>query len=382
MTLTIGIICGGRSGEHEVSLQSAWGIYRALDRARFVPILVAIDPDGYWRAGPAEALLLNPGDPARIRIDPRYEPVIPAGENGQGLLLSRSKGQEVARIDLFFPIVHGTDGEDGALQGLLRMMGVPFVGTDVLGSAVGMDKAVMKRLLRDAGLPVARWSEFTSVETALAALPGLERDLSLPLFVKPAALGSSVGVSKVGRSGEYEAAVREAFRYDRRILVEEAIAGREIECSVLGNRPPTQWPPQASLPGEVVPRKGFYSYAAKYLDPNGAGLVVPARLDEAIVARVQEMALRVFDAVEAEGLARVDLFLNPDGGLVVNEINTLPGFTPISMYPKLWEATGLPYADLLTRLIELGLERHREREKLLRKVDLAAGLEAQPGRES
>ena len=370
MTLTIGIVCGGRSGEHEVSLQSAFGICNALDRSRFAPLLVAIDPDGVWRAGPAEALLLNPTDPARIRIDTKHEPVILAGEGGRGVLLARGGGREVARIDLFFPIIHGTDGEDGALQGMLRVLGLPFVGSDVLGSAVGMDKAVMKRLLRDAGLPVARWAEFTTAEAAEAALSQLERDLGLPVFVKPAALGSSVGIAKVTRREEFSPAVREALRFDRRILVEEAIVGREIECSVLGNRPPTAWPPQASLPGEVIPRDGFYSYAAKYLDPAGAGLAIPAKLDGPAVRRVRELALRVFDALEAEGLARVDLFLKSDGELVVNEINTLPGFTPISMYPKLWEATGLKYADLLTRLIELGLERHRERGKLLRRVEL------------
>jgi D-alanine-D-alanine ligase len=276
----------------------------------------------------------------------------------------------VARIDLFFPIVHGTDGEDGALQGMLRMLGVPFVGSDVLGSALGMDKAVMKRLLRQAGLPVARWAEFTSPQAALAALPDLEREPGLPLFVKPAALGSSVGVSKVSRGEEYAPAIAEAFRFDRRVLVEEAIAGREIECSVLGNRPPTQWPPRASLPGEVIPRRGFYSYAAKYLDREGAALAVPAQLDAETVARVQALSLRVFDALEAEGLARVDLFLRRDGSLIVNEINTLPGFTPISMYPKLWEASGLAYSDLLTRVVDLALERHHERERLQRRYEM------------
>jgi D-alanine-D-alanine ligase len=292
------------------------------------------------------------------------------------MLLAKGSGREVGRIDLFFPIIHGTDGEDGALQGMLRMLGLPFVGADVLGSAIGMDKAVMKRLLRDAGLPVARWAEFTSAEAALAALPKLERELGLPLFVKPAALGSSVGIAKVLRREEFAPAVADALRFDRRILVEEAIMGREIECAVLGNRPPTATPPEVSLPGEVIPRKGFYSYEAKYLDPEGAGLSIPAKLDEPTVQRVRDLALRVFEALEAEGLARVDLFLKSDGTLLVNEINTLPGFTPISMYPKLWEATGLNYADLLTRLIELGLERHREREKLLRKVELPVGVKA------
>ena len=377
MTLTIGILCGGRSGEHEVSLQSAWGIYRALDRRRFAPVLVAIDPSGVWRAG-SESLLLDAGDPARIHIDRAAPPVILLGEAGRAILLERGSMKLVAEIDLFFPIIHGTDGEDGALQGMLRMLGVPFAGADVLGSAVGMDKAVMKRLLGEAGLPVARWRAFGTPAAALAAWPDLRRELGLPLFVKPAALGSSVGVSRVTSEPEFRAAIEEAFRFDRRVLVEEVVRGREIECSVLGNRPPTDHPPRASVPGEVIPKRGFYSYAAKYLDADGAGLAVPAELDEATVERVQALALRVFDALEAEGMGRVDLFLRSDGALVVNEINTLPGFTPISMYPKLWEASGLAYPDLLAQLIELGLERHREREKLERRVELTAAPKPRP----
>ena len=373
MTVRVGIVCGGRTGEHEVSLRSAWGIYHAFGRARFEPLLIAIDPSGVWRVGSAEDLLRNPDDPARIHIDSSAEPVIPIGD-GEGVVLAgRDSRREVARVDLIFPIVHGTDGEDGALQGLLRLLDVPFVGADVLGSAVAMDKGVMKRLLAQAGLPTARWRELREPpgnSESAALFARLEREWGAPLFVKPAALGSSVGVNRAADAAEFAAALAEAFRFDRKVLVEEAMPGREIECSVLGNLPPSDWPPEASLSGEVIPKRGFYSYAAKYLDDDGADLAVPAELDEATTAQVREMAVRVFQALEADGMARVDFFLKPDGGLVVNEINTLPGFTPISMFPKLWEATGLPYPELLERLADLALERHRHRRRLQRHVEL------------
>lgn len=371
MKSTVGIICGGRSGEHEVSLQSALGIYRALDRKRFDPILLAIDREGIWRAGSAEELLRHPDDPARIALAPGSAAVELIADGGEGVIRNRENGRETARVAALFPIVHGTDGEDGALQGLLRMLGLPFVGSGVLGSAIGMDKAVMKRLLQQAGLPVARWVIVRKGEDATAGIGALEKEWGLPLFVKPAALGSSVGVSRVAKAADFAPALAEAFRYDSRAIVEEGIAGREIECSVLGNPPPSRWPPQASLPGEIVPKPGeFYSYAAKYLDPEGAALIAPAELDAATVERIQKTALAVFAALEACGMGRVDFFLRPDGSLIVNEINTLPGFTPISMYPRLWSVSGLDYPDLLSRLIDLALERHEQERSLQRHFDL------------
>ena len=366
MSMKIGILCGGRSGEHEVSLLSACSIYDALDRKRFAPLLVAIDKQGHWRAGTPKTLLLHAGDAARIALNPAAPRVVPMAEEGVCLLPGWDDESVQHEVELFFPIIHGTDGEDGALQGLLRMWDLPFVGADVLGSAIGMDKDVMKRLLAQAGLPVARWATLNRNLREEARFEGLRETLGLPLFVKPAALGSSVGVSRVATADELAAALAAAFRFDNKVLVEQAIAGREIECAVLGSAPGGDMPPQASLPGEIVPRGGFYSYAAKYLAPDGAALHAPAGLDAEAVARVQELAVRVFQVLECDGMARVDFFLTPDGQLVVNEINTLPGFTKISMYPKLWAVSGLPYPALLSRLVDLALARHARRQALQR----------------
>jgi D-alanine-D-alanine ligase len=264
-------------------------------------------------------------------------------------------------VDVFFPIVHGTLGEDGALQGLLEMAGAPYVGCGVLGSAVGMDKDVAKRLLRDAGLPVV---EFLVARAERAHGPELTRrvaaELGFPCFVKPANLGSSVGVVKVRRAEDFEAALAEAFRYDRKLLIERAIDAREIEAAVLGGPEPS-----VSLPGEIVPHHEFYSYEAKYLDPAGAELLVPAPLTPEQTREVQGLSLRVFEALELEGLARVDFFLDRrDGRWFVNEVNTLPGFTEVSMYARMWQQSGLDYRSLLSRLIELGLARFEARRAL------------------
>ena len=369
MALKLGILCGGRSGEHEVSLQSALGIFSAVEREKFDPLLIAIDKEGVWRAGAVEELLQNPADPARIRLKPGAPAVIPVADGGRCLLLHGESREPAWRVEAFFPIIHGTDGEDGALQGFLRIMDVPFVGADVLGSAIAMDKEVAKRLLAHAGLPVTRWVHIRGMAEGARLFPELSAKWGLPLFVKPATLGSSVGVSRADTPETFAAALEVAFRYDQRVLVEEAVQAREIECSVLGNRLGVGEPPQASRPGEVKPRHDFYSYASKYLDPDGAELIVPADLDEVTEARVRELAVRAFDVLECDGLARVDFFLKPDGTLLINELNSLPGFTKISMYPKMWEATGLPYPKLISRLIELALERHRQRAELSRVYD-------------
>ena len=370
MTHTLGIVCGGRSGEHEVSLQSARGITLAVERERFRPVLLAVDKQGQWRLGSLESLLLDPTDPARVRLNPAAPVVLPArvaSAAGAGrLALLDATGRVLDTLDVAFPIIHGTDGEDGALQGWLRMAGVPFVGADVLGSAIGMDKHVMKRLLAQAGLPSARFAAAHPGEDFQALFERVRQELGVPVFVKPAALGSSVGVSRVTSRAEFEQALAQAFRYDQKVLVEEAVPGRELECSVLGNRLSPTHAPRASLAGEIRPKRGFYSYAAKYLEADGAELLVPAPLDAATLARVQALALRVFDVLECDGMARVDFFLRPDGQLLVNEINTLPGFTPISMYPKLWEASGLPFPKLVTQLVELALEREAQRRALVR----------------
>ncbi len=378
--LHLGVLCGGRSGEHEVSLQSAHGIYRALDRSRFAPVLIAVDKQGDWHAGSAEDLLRDATDPARIHLDPAAPQVFPLRRDGRCVLIPAATlaagaapdaaGAEVLGLDAVLPIIHGTDGEDGALQGLLRLLDVPFVGADVAGSAVGMDKDLMKRLLTLADLPVAPYRVLHAGQQAAGGFAAMAAALGQPLFVKPAALGSSVGVSRVEDAAGYDAAVAEAFTYGDKVIVEQAVPGREVEGSVLGSRYSERYPPAASRVGEIRPRHAFYSYAAKYLDDAGAELLIPAELPPGVEAQVQALALRVFEALECEGLARVDCFVRDSGGVVVNEINTLPGFTPISMYPKLWEASGLPYAELLTRLVELALERHARQRAHKRDFDL------------
>jgi D-alanine-D-alanine ligase len=266
----------------------------------------------------------------------------------------------LGKVDVIFPVLHGPFGEDGTVQGLLKLANVPFVGAGVLGSAVGMDKDVMKRLLRDAKIPIAKFLVFERSVASKINFAAVKRALGLPFFVKPANLGSSVGISKVSAKKQFGRALTEAFRYDNKILIEESIRGREIECSVLGNENPI-----ASLPGEIVTRHDFYSYDAKYLDEKGAQLIVPAALAKNIVRQVQTLALRTFKTLGCEGMARVDFFLRNNREIFVNEINTIPGFTKISMFPKLWEASGIPYPRLIDRLIRLALERNR-RERNLR----------------
>ncbi|MCL2212027.1 MAG: D-alanine--D-alanine ligase [Treponema sp.] len=315
MKKKVGIIYGGRSAEHEISLLSAKNVLDAIDKEKYEPVLVKIDKDGHWEMS------------------------------------------EVFKFDVIFPILHGPFGEDGTMQGYLKLTDIPFVGPGVLGSAVGMDKDVMKRLLRDAGIPIGKFLSVKKHEKPLS-FAEVEAALGSPFFIKPANMGSSVGISKVRNEAEYTAAVKDAFQYDTKIIIEEFINGREIECAVLGNEEPA-----ASLPGEIIPAHDFYSYDAKYLDEKGASLKIPAKLDEETTKRVQELAVKVFQVLCCEGLSRVDFFLKPNGEIIVNEINTIPGFTKISMYPKMWEASGISYTDLITRLIELAVNRfEKERE--------------------
>lgn len=363
MTTRVGIIFGGRSGEHEVSLLSARSIFQALDRTRHEPVLLGVDKQGVWRLGGGDAFFQNPTDPRRVALD-ASAPAVVAQAEGPGrpvAIRDVATGAVRAHVDVFFPIMHGTFGEDGSLQGLLRLLDVPFVGPSVLGSAVGMDKDVMKRLLRDAGIPVAR---FVTLRSAEGDLAGAVAHLGFPLFVKPANLGSSVGIRKVTGPGELAAAVRHALRYDHKVVVEESVTAREIEVAVLGNQHP-----EPSICGEIVPSHDFYSYEAKYVDDQGALLRIPAPIDPAVASDIRNLAVKTFRVLDCEGLGRVDFFLRPDGEALVNEINTLPGFTKVSMYPKLWEATGLPYPALLDRLIELARERHGRESALLRSAE-------------
>jgi D-alanine-D-alanine ligase len=356
--LTIGIIFGGKSAEHEVSLQSAKNVYGAIDKEKYQPLLIGIDKEGRWLLADEARFLINDGDPRLIGLQHSDARVTLAPEC-RGALSSLVTGRSGPAIDVAFPLLHGPMGEDGTVQGLLKLAGIPFVGSGILGSAVGMDKEVMKRLLRDAGIPIARFRILRDGET----IPGFAEvaaDLGLPLFVKPANMGSSVGVSKVTDEAGYVRAVEEAFAFDLKVIVEEMVAGREIECSVLGNSRPI-----ASGIGEIKANHDFYSYEAKYIDENGAALEIPAQLPPEVVEAARQLAIATFTTLCCEGLGRVDMFLRPDGELVVNEINTMPGFTRISMYPKLWEAAGIPYTELIDRLITLAINRF-EREQRLR----------------
>jgi len=363
--IRVGILFGGKSAEHEVSLQSAKNIIEALNRDKYEPVLIGIDKKGRWHLSDASQFLLNVDDPRLIKLKKTENDValIPGDEEKE--LISLSGNKSAGPVDVVFPILHGPFGEDGTVQGLLKLAGVPFVGADVLGSAIGMDKGVMKRLLRDSGVPVARFLIYRRHLSEEINFDQVKKELGLPFFVKPANMGSSVGISKVNNKEQLEAAVQDAFRYDNKILIEEYIEGREIECSVLGNDDPV-----ASVPGEIIPTREFYSYEAKYIDEDGATLEIPAKLPDHIIKEVQGLAIRTFRLLCCEGMARVDFFLRGDEEVVVNEINTIPGFTKISMYPKLWEASGIPCPELIDRLIQLALDRFESEKNLKTSVEL------------
>ena len=362
----VGILFGGKSAEHEVSLQSAKSIVEAIDKNKYEIVLIGIDKAGEWFLNQASTFLLHADNPKLIALNRSTENVtlVPAPARARNLVSLGGSGS-IGAVDVVFPVLHGPYGEDGSMQGLLKVADVPFVGSDVLGAAVSMDKDVMKRLLKEAGIPTPKYRAVTRASCANLSYDEIAKTLGSPLFVKPANLGSSVGVSKVEHKQQFDAAVRDALQYDNKIMIEQCIRGREIECSVLGNEDPI-----ASLPGEIKPRHAFYSYDAKYIDAQGAELIVPAKLSAAVTARVQELALKTFQALCCEGMARVDFFVTRDDEVYVNELNSIPGFTKISMYPKLWEATGIGYTELIDRLIELALERHRRLHKLKTNVDL------------
>jgi D-alanine-D-alanine ligase len=344
---TVVILFGGRSAEHEVSIRSARNVLAALDLEKYQPVPVYIRPDGRWFL--CDSHLLSVGDREMLCREVAEEVVLLPGRNGR--FVSVATGKEAFVSDVVFPVLHGPFGEDGTVQGLLELADVPYVGVGVLGSALGMDKDVMKRLLREAGLPVGDFRVFHSHKKDDIVFGAVVADLGLPVFVKPANLGSSVGVSRVETEEEFRRAVETAFRYDRKILVEASFQGREIECAVLGNQKP-----EASGVGEIVPLRDFYSYEAKYVDADGAKLAIPAEIPEEVAEEARQLAIRTFQVLECEGLGRVDFFLT-EKGLFVNEINTLPGFTSVSMYPKLWEAAGRSYSELVDCLIDLALDR-------------------------
>ena len=358
--LRVGIVFGGKSAEHEVSLQSAKNIVEAIDKTRFEVVLLGIDKQGQWHISDAQNYLLNAHDPAHIALRPSDITLAHIPGKAHQQMINAASGQPLDAIDVIFPIVHGTLGEDGSLQGMLRMANLPFVGSDVLGSAACMDKDVTKRLLRDAGLSIAPFVTLTRRTRDSFSFDEIKAKLGLPLFVKPANQGSSVGVSKVNSAEQYQQAVALAFEFDHKVVVEQGIQGREIECAVLGNDDP-----QASTCGEIVLNSEFYAYDTKYIDDNGAKVVVPAAISADVNDKIRHVAIEAYQTLGCSGMARVDVFLTENNDVVINEINTLPGFTNISMYPKLWQASGLDYTSLITRLIELALERH-EADKALK----------------
>lgn len=357
--IRVAVLFGGRSAEHEVSLQSAWNVVSAMDREKYDIVLIGIDREGQWFLTESSEFLLHAEDPELVALNKSTEMVALVGGAESRKLMGLSSGRPMGRIDVAFPVLHGPYGEDGTVQGLLKLAGVPFVGAGVLGSAVGMDKDVMKRLLRDGGVPIA---DFTVARRELQGgedAREITERLGLPLFVKPANLGSSVGVTKVMAEGELAGAVAAALQFDTKVVIEEFVRGREIECSVLGGDRP-----MASMPGEIVPRGEFYSYEAKYVDEDGASLLVPADLSAEVTRQVQKMAIKSFELLCCEGMARVDTFVGDSGDVVVNELNTIPGFTKISMYPRLWEASGVSFSELVDRLIGLALERADRESRL------------------
>jgi len=377
----VGVIYGGRSGEHEVSVASAASIIKHLDRGRYEPVPIRIEKDGRWtladktptaisaadvieQARLEGARSIRPGREAHLVAHPGEDTVL-AIERGSDSRADATGAATVTGVglDVVFPVLHGPYGEDGTVQGLLELANVPYVGAGVLGSAVGMDKAVMKTLFAARDLPVGPYSVVLRPEwnrSASAVISRIAGELGYPVFVKPANLGSSVGISKAKSAGELEMAMELALQFDRKVVIEAAIPkAREIECAVLGNDDP-----EASIPGEIVPSREFYDYEAKYLD-EGSKALIPAPLTASQAAEVQRLSIAAFRAVDGAGMARVDFLIAGESGeMYVNEVNTIPGFTTISMYPKMWEASGVSYTELVDRLITHALERHAEKQQL------------------
>ncbi len=348
--IRVAVLFGGKSTEHEVSIQSARNIVRTLDTSRYEVVLIGIDKNGTWiPCDESRLFLANEVSSSKKESDSD----IVRAQHG----ITREKLLET--IDVVFPALHGSFGEDGTMQGFLTLVNIPFVGAGVLGSAIGMDKDVSKRLLHDADIPIAQFLVCKKHEKEQFSFEKLEHELGVPFFIKPANLGSSVGVAKVHNTEEYTIALDAAFSYDDKILAEEYIRGREIECAVLGNETL-----RVSVCGEIVSHHSFYSYEAKYLDTDGATLIIPADISESLSQRIQTLARKTFEVLCCEGMARVDFFVTDDERIFVNEINTIPGFTSVSMYPKLWEASGISYENLINTLIELAQERFHKKETL------------------
>lgn len=354
--IRVGVLFGGRSVEHEVSLLSARNVIRAIDPDKYETVLIGIDKAGRWQTFDPNAYLVNPENPKQIGLGAAQERVMM--EMRQLLSIDTKRG--VCPVDVIFPVLHGTFGEDGTVQGLLKLADLPFVGAGVLGSAIGMDKEIAKRLLRDAGIPVAKFICVQRHEFGRITYEKTVEELGTPLFIKPAGGGSSVGVTKVKSKEEFAPALQDAFQYDRKVLIEAAIVGREIECAVIGNEHPI-----VSVPGEIFHRHEFYSYEAKYIDSNGTHCEIPAKVTPEELTTIQTLSLEAYRVLDCEGMARIDSFLTPSGEVIINEINTIPGFTNMSPFPLLWKASGVSYPELVDRLIQYAIERY-EKEKGLK----------------
>ena len=353
MKKTILLVFGGKSPEHEVSIQSAKNIGLALDKNIFNLVLLGISAEGSWYRFPSLDAIQSLKTLSDQRLPKEAQPCALIPQKGHPVLLDLEK-HETHPVDCVFPITHGTFGEDGCLQGFFQILNLPFVGCDVLSSSISMNKEFMKKIFVKDNIPTARYKVLRSHEKL--SFDEIQSDLGLPFFIKPASMGSSVGVHKIKSRNDFDIHIKDAFQYDHTVLAEEFIKGREIECSVLGNREKAK----ASSCGELIPQHEFYSYEAKYLDDNGAVLKIPAEISEETQLRLQSLALKVFQSMNCEGLARVDFFVNENDEIKVNELNTLPGFTKISMYPMMWGASGIGYTPLITNLIELAMEKFKK----------------------
>lgn len=355
--MSVAVLFGGRSAEHEVSLLSAWNIMAAISKKNYRVVPIAVKKDGSFIMFKHGKGIINPQSPSEVHIDKDGTPItFSFGQQCHIIALDHTHSKQ--RIDVIFPVLHGTFGEDGTMQGLFELSNVPFVGSGVLGSAIAMDKDVSKRLWREAGLPITDFLIIRADECKTISFRSLAKTFGLPFFVKPAASGSSVGVHKVSHKSEFADALHDAFSHSRKVLIEKMIVGKEIECSVLGNEHP-----MVSLPGIVIPQHDFYSYEAKYLDEHGAVFEIPAILPSRVIKHIQKTVLRAYQTLDLEGMARVDGFLTSKGTFILNEANTIPGFTKISMYPKLWGVSGVSAQQLAHQLIQLAISRHKRNLK-------------------
>ncbi|MEM8510555.1 MAG: D-alanine--D-alanine ligase [Bacteroidota bacterium] len=357
MKKKIGIVFGGKSTEHEVSLNSASNIYDAIDKEQFDVVLLGVDRTGKWRFN--QEYSLNKMDLSSIDYFEKSKTVRLESRDGKVFLVNKLGNTSIAYFDVAFPIIHGSFGEDGTMQGIFKSLDIPFVGADILGSAICLDKDITKRLLRDSNIPIADFITVYKEDKQTLVFEEVIEKLGVPFFVKPCNTGSSVGVSRVADKTSFQAAVNNAFKYDKKIVLEEAIVGKELECAILGNQSPV-----ASVLGEIRPAQDFYTYEAKYQDSNGAKMTISAEIPTDVSDRLRQIAIKAYKITCCEGMARVDFFLKNDNTFVVNEINTIPGFADASMYPKLWIASGVSYADLIAKLIGLAIDKYQKNQEL------------------